>query len=229
MSKPKLYYFLDPSFGFEIVKYFFNNSLHRQVDLILIVSTKTFIPKRHPLSPKRILDTFSIQLTKGAISRKFKIFSYQIKYLSDVNRDSFIDKIPENSLGICTGFNQIFKQSIINKFSFFTNLHPSILPCYRGPTPILWCKHYNEEYSGWTIHKIDSQIDHGEIIHQEMIKISDKSRKEILELIASKAKHILYELILSAINSEKYPKTLLEAKYIYLNKISYMSFFNKNK
>jgi len=49
------------------------------------------------------------------------------------------------------------------------NLHPSLLPAYRGPSPVHWqCVHKVQE-SGVTIHKVDAEFDRGDIAVQKKI------------------------------------------------------------
>ena len=52
------------------------------------------------------------------------------------------------------------------------NLHPSILPDYKGCSSITWAIINNEEFTGYTYHYIDSKIDTGDIISQKKIKIN---------------------------------------------------------
>lgn len=50
------------------------------------------------------------------------------------------------------------------------NLHPSILPAYRGPSPVHWqCAHKVSE-SGVTVHQVNSEFDQGDIAIQSKIK-----------------------------------------------------------
>jgi methionyl-tRNA formyltransferase len=46
------------------------------------------------------------------------------------------------------------------------NIHPSLLPQYRGANPWFWIYYYMETKSGVTIHKIDKYEDHGDILAQ---------------------------------------------------------------
>jgi methionyl-tRNA formyltransferase len=64
------------------------------------------------------------------------------------------------------------------------NLHPSFLPKYRGPSPEFW-QYYNVDLkSGVTVHYIDSGVDTGDIIEQEVVDlplgIKSKDRDDIL-------------------------------------------------
>lgn len=50
------------------------------------------------------------------------------------------------------------------------NLHPSILPAYRGPSPVHWqCEHKVSE-SGVTVHRVNAEFDEGDIAIQKKIK-----------------------------------------------------------
>lgn len=53
------------------------------------------------------------------------------------------------------------------------NIHPSLLPYYRGPVPTMWAIENGEKEFGITIHKIDKGIDTGSIAYQEKYPILD--------------------------------------------------------
>ena len=46
------------------------------------------------------------------------------------------------------------------------NLHPSLLPAYRGPTPLFWISRQAERQSGVTLHFLDEGLDSGDIVAQ---------------------------------------------------------------
>ena len=48
----------------------------------------------------------------------------------------------------------------------FLNLHPSLLPAYRGPNPFFWQCYDGVAESGFTVHQIDEKEDHGNILGQ---------------------------------------------------------------
>lgn len=65
-------------------------------------------------------------------------------------------------------YRQIIPPSIFNiptEGAF--NIHPSLLPKYRGPIPTMWAIENGEKEFGVTIHKIDKGIDTGDIVFQE--------------------------------------------------------------
>lgn len=101
-------------------------------------------------------------------------------YVTDVNSPSFRRRIQKGDAGIITGFNQIFSAATIERFSSFVNLHPSILPLYRGPVPTYWCIRNRERLTGFTLHKVTPKIDVGEALYQEVVAIGDET--DVLDL-----------------------------------------------
>jgi methionyl-tRNA formyltransferase len=55
----------------------------------------------------------------------------------------------------------------------FVNLHPSLLPKYRGPVPTLWALLKGDKKTGITLHYINSGVDTGDIIKSKDFPISD--------------------------------------------------------
>lgn len=51
------------------------------------------------------------------------------------------------------------------------NIHPSLLPRYRGPEPIFWIFRNGELESGVTIHRVDADLDTGAILRQERLSV----------------------------------------------------------
>jgi len=53
------------------------------------------------------------------------------------------------------------------------NIHPSLLPAYRGPVPLFWQFYFGDEKAGITIHEIDANFDTGKIVLQESVVLED--------------------------------------------------------
>ncbi len=53
------------------------------------------------------------------------------------------------------------------------NIHPSLLPAYRGPAPLFWIFHDGIEHAGVTVHLIDKRMDSGPIVEQTPIALPD--------------------------------------------------------
>jgi methionyl-tRNA formyltransferase len=56
------------------------------------------------------------------------------------------------------------------------NVHPSVLPSYRGPTPLFWQFREGEHETGVTIHVIEEDVDAGDIVAQSVMPLSVGAR-----------------------------------------------------
>lgn len=61
------------------------------------------------------------------------------------------------------------------------NLHPSLLPRYRGPGPIPWAIINGERETGVTVQKVEKELDKGGIILQKKVPINDLETAADLE------------------------------------------------
>jgi methionyl-tRNA formyltransferase len=70
---------------------------------------------------------------------------------------------------ICVScFSQILPETVLSWPRLgCLNLHPSLLPAYRGPAPLFWLFRNGERQTGVTIHIMDPEIDSGDILLQE--------------------------------------------------------------
>jgi methionyl-tRNA formyltransferase len=87
-----------------------------------------------------------------------------------------LTKIPEADLGILAAYGKIIPKEIISGFeSGILNVHPSLLPSHRGPSPVQAAIAKGETSTGVSVIKMDEQIDHGPIISQfkEAIQAQD--------------------------------------------------------
>lgn len=84
-----------------------------------------------------------------------------------------IKKLNPDLIVVCI-FGQILKKEILGIPRFGTiNMHPSLLPEYRGSDPYFWVIKNAEKETGVTIHYIDEGIDTGDIILQERYLIRE--------------------------------------------------------
>jgi len=79
------------------------------------------------------------------------------------------------------------------------NLHPSLLPAYRGATPVEWCIMNGEGETGLTLHKLEKTFDTGDILWQQPIGIDpDETAGELLTRITGLVPQALDNLLLRA-------------------------------
>jgi len=84
----------------------------------------------------------------------------------------------KGNLGIVASYGKIISNEEILGFEYgILNLHPSLLPKYRGASPVQTAILNNEKETGITIIKIDEKVDHGPILAQvkEIILPTDTS------------------------------------------------------
>jgi methionyl-tRNA formyltransferase len=63
---------------------------------------------------------------------------------------------------------------------FTVNVHPTLLPEGRGPTPLPWLLKKYQNYAGVTFHKLSSQFDEGDIIYQKPIQLDSRESLETM-------------------------------------------------
>ncbi len=80
---------------------------------------------------------------------------------------------------VLAGFMRIFSPYFISNINVpIVNIHPSLLPNHKGANAIERAFYSNDEYSGITIHYVNEEVDGGEIIYSEQIKVN---REQTLE------------------------------------------------
>tara|TARA_Y100000591_G_scaffold126362_1_gene108248 strand:+ start:143 stop:724 length:582 start_codon:yes stop_codon:yes gene_type:complete len=95
---------------------------------------------------------------------------------------------------IClAGFMKILSRNFITKFSGkILNIHPSLLPKYKGLNTHQRVLSNNEKYSGCTVHFVNSKLDSGKIILQKKVKITKNETKKSLAKKVLGQEHKLY-------------------------------------
>ncbi len=96
---------------------------------------------------------------------------------------------------IClAGFMKILSKNFIKKFSGkILNIHPSLLPKYKGLNTHQRVIQNKEKYSGCTVHIVNSKLDSGKIVLQKKVKILNKDTPRSLAKRILKHEHILYK------------------------------------
>lgn len=129
-----------------------------------------------------------------------KIFPSPVKVLAaknnllivqpeDITESSFIGSLKgfRPNLFVVVAYGKILPTEILKIPSFYSiNLHPSLLPKYRGPAPVNWTIISGEKETGVTIFKMDEQMDRGEILVQKKVKIEDDETAETLSVRLAK-------------------------------------------
>ena len=129
-------------------------------------------------------------------AKKSKIKSFIINFKKkNVSEKKLLKKLSINKINlIClAGFMKILSKSFINKFNKpILNIHPSLLPKYKGLNTHKRVIKNKEKYSGATVHLVSEKLDSGKIILQKKINVSKNDNPETLEKKILKAEHVLY-------------------------------------
>ncbi|MBN2652550.1 MAG: methionyl-tRNA formyltransferase [Spirochaetales bacterium] len=87
---------------------------------------------------------------------------------------------------ISFAYGKIFGPKTLSCFSFGgINIHPSLLPKYRGPAPINAAILNMDEYTGISIQKLAEEMDSGDILLQNRIRLNHDETTEVLSRIVS--------------------------------------------
>ena len=124
------------------------------------------------------------------IKKKIYDFSNIKKSESLILKQLKINKI---SLICLAGFMKILSPNFIKKFKgIILNIHPSLLPRYKGLNTHERVLQNKEKFSGCTVHYVNSRLDSGKIILQTKVKISKKDTSSSLKKKILKQEHLLY-------------------------------------
>ena len=123
---------------------------------------------------------------------KKKIYNYNKKKISEIKT---LKDLKSNDIKlIClAGFMKILSEDFIRKFKGkILNIHPSLLPKYKGLKTHERVIKNKEKYSGCTVHLVNSKLDSGKIVLQKKVKLSKKETPLSLQKKVLKQEHILY-------------------------------------
>ncbi len=102
---------------------------------------------------------------------------------------------------IClAGFMKILSKNFIKKFGHeIINIHPSLLPKYKGLNPHHKVLKNKDKISGCTVHFVSSKMDSGKIILQKKVKVKNYDTPSSLQRRILKQEHVLYSKAIKTI------------------------------
>tara|TARA_B100000214_G_scaffold142964_1_gene102283 strand:+ start:237 stop:821 length:585 start_codon:yes stop_codon:yes gene_type:complete len=129
-------------------------------------------------------------------AKKFKIKKKIISYLNKEKAEKdILLALRKNKINlVClAGFMKILSKNFIKKFKGkIINIHPSLLPKYKGLNTHQRAINNKEKYAGCTVHYVNSRLDSGKIILQKKVKILKTDTSITLKKRILKKEHILY-------------------------------------
>ena len=123
---------------------------------------------------------------------KKKIYNYSKK--KKFEKKTLKDLKSSDIKLIClAGFMKILSKDFIRKFKGkILNIHPSLLPKYKGLNTHKRVIENKEKYSGCTVHLVNSKLDSGKIIFQKKVKLSKKETASSLKKKILIQEHKIY-------------------------------------
>ena len=151
--------------------------------------------KKSPISINLIITNNKLAkgLKYGDIFKiKKKIINFKNKEIAE---KKILNDLKKNNIElVClAGFMKILSKNFIKKFNGnILNIHPSLLPKYKGLNTHERVIMNNEKFSGCTVHLVNSKLDSGKIILQKKVRINKKDSPKTLSKKILKQEHILY-------------------------------------
>jgi len=151
--------------------------------------------KKSPISIDLIIS--NTKKAKGLIfADKFKIKKkiFNSKNFKDIEKNILLLLKKEKIKFIClAGFMKILSKNFIKKFDRkVINIHPSLLPKYKGLNTHSRAINNKDKFAGCTVHYVTAKLDSGEIILQQKIKIAASDNSDSLAKKVLKQEHKLY-------------------------------------
>lgn len=147
-----------------------------------------------------------------ALGQKFKVPAIYIDpqrkggYLSEEAEQAYIERIESFNpkLVVLAGFMRILRRPFIEAFQGrIINLHPSLLPSFKGANGIKDAYEYGVKITGCSVHWVTPELDAGPIVDQKEVRIDDSDTLDHLEKKIHIAEHVLLPDVISRLSKGK--------------------------
>ncbi len=117
--------------------------------------------------------------------------------------------IINHSLAILASYGAFIPKSIIDCFdNGIINIHPSLLPKYKGPSPVQYALLNGETITGVTLIKLDSEIDHGPILSQKPYNLmGNETSEDLLSILFEIGADMVEEIVIKLENGKTITQT----------------------
>ena len=123
---------------------------------------------------------------------KFKIINSK-KMINFESKTLIILKKNNIKLICLAGFMKILSDKFIKNFKYkILNIHPSLLPKYKGLNTHKRVLENKEKFSGCTVHYVTNKLDSGRVILQKKVRIIKIDNEKTLRKKILKIEHLLY-------------------------------------
>ncbi len=96
-------------------------------------------------------------------------------------------------LVVLSGYMRILSSSFVEHYkNRILNIHPALLPSFRGVNAFQQALNYGVKWTGTTIHIVDEDVDHGPIIYQVPVRVKENDTYESLKARVQRAEYKAY-------------------------------------
>jgi methionyl-tRNA formyltransferase len=107
----------------------------------------------------------------GIVSDELGIMCYSPTTVNSTESIEIMEEMKAD-IAVLASFSEILNTDVINVLRFgIINVHPSLLPKYRGAEPIRWAIRRGETVTGVSIMELSKELDRGNVLYQEPISI----------------------------------------------------------
>ncbi len=150
-------------------------------------------------------------------------------YTPEALTSSFIAYLPSATFGFLFAYGKLIPPNLINFFpKGIINLHPSLLPKYRGPSPVRTAIMECQEETGYSLMLLEEKLDSGPILYQEQVLISPTDNWQTLtKKIINHSLSNLIHIINNYLNKRITPLPQDHSQASYTQKINHQKAFLK--
>ena len=103
------------------------------------------------------------------------------------------------------GYMRLLSKEFVRAFpNKIINIHPSLLPSFKGLNAQKQAIDYGVKFSGCTVHFVDEDLDHGAIIAQQIVELNNEDTTETLSAKILEYEHALYIKVVKEIVEGKF-------------------------
>jgi len=131
-----------------------------------------------------------------------KRFSIREEFDKEIEKNLIREKI---DLVVLAGFMRIISTYLVRKYKGrIINIHPALLPSFKGVHGIKDALDYGVKVTGVTVHFVDEGVDTGPIILQEAVRINDEDTEETLAIRIHALEHRLYSDAIRLLTEDRF-------------------------
>jgi len=130
-----------------------------------------------------------------------------------IPEDGSWDIKDEADLNLVVTFHRILHKNHRDKAQCNINIHPSLLPSYKGATPIEWMLYHQEKFCGISAHFMNEKVDDGELIYQQKYPLNVSTNGELRFFLAQQLPDAIDTIITSYPNFSTIQSPYKESYY----------------